>query len=258
MRRSRRALVAVVTLVALAQGLAGQASTEEAPPEEPPAEEAPPSGEPEEAEEAQGLVVDDPEGDAVWPLDTSLNASWADLTQFRMATVRDADGEATALQLVYVTAEPPRDDDEHRVFFTTGWNIHDADGEWCSADLWVFDGRAGGSWGPPRADLHYSCDGDDKPGQVYLDLKLIKARVNIDLDGPDGTVTPTRDGSAMVVTIPLSAFGQGQSAGRYHEGTMLDGVYATSGVLWRFMGIGMDQAGGGLLQGRSYSYTIGA
>ncbi|HEX2039401.1 MAG TPA: hypothetical protein VHF47_06670 [Acidimicrobiales bacterium] len=233
MHRRRPLMVAVMAFVLIVHGIAGQAA------------------------DRPGLVVDDPQGDAVWPLDTSLNAAWADLTTFRVAGVRDDDGEVVALQFVYVTAEPPRDDDEHRVFFTTGWELYDGVNPWCSASLWVYDGRPGGPWGPPRADLYYSCDGDDKPGHLYLDLKLVRARVSIRLGGPDGTVTPMREGSAMVVTVPLSAFATGLSQGRYTEGTTLTSLYATSGVLWRFMGIGMDGAGGGLLQGRPFAYTIG-
>ena len=234
MRRRRWVIVVAMATLSMANGTVGQAAT------------------------SPGLVIDDPQGDAVWPLDTSLNAAWADLTSARVATVRDDEGNAEALQLVYVTAEPPRDDDEHRVFFTTRWELYDGVEPWCTANLWVYDGLAGGSWGPPRADLYYSCDGDDKPGDVYLDLEYIRARVGIRLGGPDGTVTPTRDGAAMVVTVPLSAFDQGLSQGRYHEGTELRGLSATSGVLWRFMGVGMDTAGGGLLQGQSYAYTIGS
>lgn len=231
--RRRRIVVAAIVVALAVQGPTGQA-------DDPP-----------------GLVVEDPQGDAVWPLDTSLNAAWADLTTMRVATVRDDEGEATALQLTYVTAEPPQDDDDHRVFFTTTWDLYDRVNPWCSASLWVYDGRPGGSWGTPRADLRYSCNGDDKPGEVYLDLELIRARVSIDLDGPDGTVTPTREGSAMVVTVPLSAFATGLSQGRYQEGTTLTNLRATSGVLWRFMGWGMDQAGGGLFSGRPFAYTIG-
>lgn len=234
MRRHRAVAVAAMTAALVTQGMAGQADS------------------------TPGLVVDDPRGDAVWPLDTSLNAAWADLTTLRVATVRDDDGEATALQFVYVTAEPPRDDDDHRVFFTTSWDLYDSARPWCSASLWTYDGREGGAFGAPRADLRYSCNGDDKPGEVYLDLKLVRARVSVDLDGPDGTVTPTREGSAMVVTVPLSAFSQGLSQGRYHQGATLTNLRATSGVLWRFMGWGMDGAGGGLLEGRPFTYTIGS
>lgn len=234
MRRRRGTIVAATVALAMSHGMAGQAAT------------------------SPGLVIDDPQGDAVWPLDTSLNAAWADLTSVRVATVRDDEGVAEALQLVYVTAEPPRDDEEHRVFFTTRWELYDGVDPWCTASLFVDDGLAGGSSGPPRANLYYSCDGDDKPGDVYLDLKHIRARVGIRLGGPDGTVTPTRDGAAMVVTVPLSVFDQGLSSGRYHEGTELRGLMASSGVRWRFMGVGTDTAGGGLLQGASFTYTIGS
>lgn len=233
MRRRRRTIVGATLALVMAHGVVGQAAT------------------------SPGLVIDDPQGDAVWPLDTSLNAAWADLTSARVATVRDDEGKAEALQLVYVTAEPPGDDDDHRVFFTTRWQLYDRVNPWCTASLWVFDGRAGGPWGSPRANLYFSCDGDEKPGDVFLDLEYIRARVEIRLGGPDGTVTPTRDGAAMVVTLPLSLFDHGLSKGRYREGTELRGLTASSGVLWRFMGVGMDTAGGGLLQGASFSYTIG-
>jgi hypothetical protein len=229
--RTRRGIVAVLTTLALVPALAGHATTR------------------------RGLVIDDPRGDALW-VDPSLNADWADVTQARVASVRNDSGAVTALQFTYVTVKPPRDDDKHRVAFTAAWEVRDSAGPWCTGDFIVRDTRVHGPWGGPHGDLTYSCDGDDEPGEVYLDGKAIRAHVRV-LAMPDGTVTPTRRGTALVVTLPLSMFRHGLSNGRYHEGARLIGLRLGSMELWNTSGVLVDVVGGSLVGGGSFNYTIG-
>jgi hypothetical protein len=229
--RTRRSIVTAMTTLAMVPALAGHAT-------------------------GGGLVVDDPSGDARW-VDPAPNAAWADLTQVRVASVRDGSGAVTALQFAWVTAEAPPDGDEHRPFFVTGWELLDDGEPRCTGAVQVLDTRPGSTWGGPQALVHSTCDGDDNGVNVHLDAKVIQTDVGV-LTKWGGAATPTRDGTTVTVDVPLSMFANGLSNGRYHEGTRLSGIEAESGVIVGTACLTVDRAGSETpLEGGRYEYRIG-
>jgi hypothetical protein len=167
---------------------------------------------------AAGLVVDDRAGDS---------PAWSDLTQFRIDTVLDGSAQATALQVTFRTDEAPGDDDARRPWFSTAWTLTDPLQPRCTANIVVFDNRAG-----PAGSLGYQCDGDSAKTTVLLGAADIQL-----------ATVPGSDDVATTVTIPLALFAQGQSNGRYHGGTVLKAIAATSGVLIGSRGVTTDFAG---------------
>lgn len=205
-----------------------------------------------------GITVEDPQGDALWPFAPSFNADSADLTRVHLATVLDDEGEAAALRLTLHTVAPPDDADEHRAFYYASWYLWDGVNPWCSGRLWVWEGGEDSQWGPPEATVHYSCDGDNDMGEVFLEVAHIRLHAGL-LWQPKGVVDVARDGAALTVDVPLSVFDQGLSKGRYAEGATLSSVSVGAGATWQFVGMGVDDTDSqGLpLLRENVEYTIG-
>lgn len=174
-----------------------------------------------------GLVVDDAKGDAYW-VDPTLNAAWADITQFRVETVKDAGGAAIALTVTFETDEAPRDDDAQRAWFGGGWRLR-AGG--CHGRFFIHNYREGGVHPEgASASVEHSC-GDEAATMLTLDAD--------DLDMH--TVTGSDDFSTSV-TVPFALLGTA-AASHYANGALLSGIQANGGPLVNELGLGHDFVG---------------
>lgn len=199
-------LAAALTITAVATALPGQAGT------------------------AADPEITDAAGDATWVHAGGTNADWADLTGVWFTSSAPDEPTAFTVNIGVVGGLEQPDQD---AAFLPSWETFTDDGVRCVGELFVWVEDIDGDAWSRQADLTYRCDGESQPFTVPL------LDVTVDLPGSFQGVLPVDDtGNVVQVTVPLSAFTEGLSAGLYQPGTVLHPQLTTSVVLFETGGVG--------------------